>query len=118
MNQDLRLLNEWLRANKLCLNVLKSELLIFNPLNKNGDSSYKIKLDGKILIPTNNVKYLGILVDNKLNWSYQISSLSKRLSRAIGILSKLRYNMSKNALRMVYHSIFNSLLLWMPNLGN
>lgn len=112
MNQDLRLLNEWLRANKLCLNVLKSELLIFNPLNKNGDSSYKIKLDGKILIPTNNVKYLGILVDNKLNWSYQISSLSKRLSRAIGILSKLRYNMPKNALRMVYHSIFNSLLLY------
>ena len=112
LNADLKRLSEWLRANKLCLNVLKSELLIFCPPNKKVDPAHKVLLDGKVMIPSKSVKYLGIILDNKLNWSEQVTTLCNRLSRAIGILSKLRYNLPLNTLRMVYHSIFNSLLLY------
>jgi len=93
-------------------NVLKSALLVFSQKNESIDPKHKILLDGKVMLPNNSVKYLGVIVDNQLNWSEHVKKLYNRLSRAIGILSKLRYNLPLNTLRMVYHSIFNSLLLY------
>jgi len=112
MNRDLNLLSEWSRANELCLNVAKTELIIFNPPGKATNLKYKIKLDNTVIKLSSFVRYLGILLDNQLNWSSHISQLSMRLSRAIGILSKLRYNLPLNTLKMVYHSIFNSHILY------
>ena len=68
MNYDLRNLSVWLKANKLCLNVKKTELIIFRPRSKKLDYTLKFKLDGKRLIPTQAVKYLGVLLDEHLHW--------------------------------------------------
>ena len=45
-----------------------------------------IKLGGVKLIPSDNVKYLGLHLDKYLSWDVQINQLSKKLSRANGIL--------------------------------
>ena len=63
LNKDLSNLLYWLRANKLCLNVQKTEFIIFHPNNLKLNSSFKFKLQGKWLIPTQSVKYLGVLLD-------------------------------------------------------
>ena len=60
-------------------------------LNTKLNSSFKIKLDGKRLLPTTSVKYLGVLLDEHLTWSPQILHVQMKLNRAIGIISKLRY---------------------------
>ena len=52
LNKDLSNLSYWLRANKLCFNVQKTELIIFRPNNLKLDSSFKFKLQGKRFIPT------------------------------------------------------------------
>ena len=49
MNQDLKNLSEWLKANKLSLNVKKRELIIFHPKKTKLDYNVKFKLDGKKL---------------------------------------------------------------------
>ena len=61
MNHDLRKLSKWLRANKLSLNIEKTEL-VFRRQNTKLNNSFKIKLDGKRLFPTSSVKYLGVLL--------------------------------------------------------
>ena len=58
MNQDLKNLSQWLKANKLSLNVKKAELIIFHPKNTELDYSVKFKLNGKTFNPTSTVKYL------------------------------------------------------------
>ena len=63
VNKDLSNLSNWLRANKLSLNVKKTELVIFRPRKLKIDHSFKFKLDGKRLVPTHSVKYLGVLID-------------------------------------------------------
>ena len=90
MNHDLRKLSMWLRANKLSLNIEKTELVVFRRQNTKLNNSFKIKLDGKRLFPKSSVKYLGVLLDEHLTWSPQISHVQMRLNRATGILSKLR----------------------------
>ena len=97
MNFDLNInfdLPQWLKANKLSLNVTKTELIIFHSSSKKIDHSLKFKLDGKRLTPTRTVKYLCVLLNNHLLWSKQINHVSTKLIQAIGILSKLRNNTS------------------------
>ena len=76
MNQDLKNLSQWLKANKLSLNVKKTELIIFHPKKTKLDYSVKFKLNGKILNPMSAVQYFGILLDEHLLWTKVIGFLS------------------------------------------
>ena len=112
MNHDLRKLSMWLRANKLSLNIEKTEIVVFQRQNTKLNNSFKIKLDGKRLFPISSVKYLGVLVDEHLTQSSLISHAQMKLNRVIGILSKLRYQANIHVLKTVYHSIFGTHLLY------
>ena len=91
LNLDLRNLNNWLKANKISLNASKTELLIFRHPNKKINYDLKIKIDGKRLIPSKYIKYLGIVIDEHLNWNYHVDTLAPKLARAIGMLMKVRH---------------------------
>ena len=112
INLDLKNLCKWLRANKISLNTSKTELLVFKHPNKKINYEFKIKMNGKKLYPSKFVKYLGILIDCQLNFSYHISSLSNKLARAIGMLSKIRHYVTKDTLRSIYFGIFSSILIY------
>ena len=112
LNLDLKNLTNWLKANKISLNTSKSELIIFRHPNKKINYDFKIKIDGKKLIPTEFVKYLGIFIDQHLSWSYQVNTMSTKLSRGIGMLSKIRHYVSKDTLCAIYYAIFNSILVY------
>ena len=112
LNADLKNLCNWLKANKISLNASKSELLIFRHPSKKINYDFKIKIDGKKLIPSTFVKYLGVLIDPHLNWSFHANALSVKLSRAIGLLTKIRHYVSSDVLRNIYHGIFSSLLTY------
>ena len=58
LNIDLENLTNWLNANKISLNVSKTELIIFKPKRKPLDFNMQIKLNGKRLYPTDSVRYL------------------------------------------------------------
>ena len=112
INLDLRNLSKWLKANKIHLNAGDTELLIFRHPNKPINYDLKIKIDGKKLIPSKYVKYLGILIDSYLNWEFQSEILATKLSHAIGMLSKIRHYVPIDTLRSIYYGIFSSLLTY------
>ena len=123
-NRDLKNISQWLKANKVSLNVKKTELIIFrqnkNPLHH----SVKFKLNGKRLFPTSSVKYLGVFLDQHLYWNKELAHVITKLNQGIGILSKLRHYANLNILKIVYHSLVGSHLhysaqLWgLTNTGN
>ena len=108
LNKDLKSLSQWLKANKLCLNISKTELIIFHRNTASIDHTLKLKLDGKRLSPSQSVKYLGVILDEHLQWNDQIAQVKIKLNRAIGILSKIRHNANPTILKVVYHSLFGS----------
>ena len=79
LNKDLSNLSYWFRANKLCLNAQKTELIIFRPNNLKLRSLFKSKLQGKRLIPIQSVKYLGVLLDEHLQWTKQSAYVKIKL---------------------------------------
>ena len=110
LNLDLHSLNNWLKANKTSLNSEETELIIFRHINKQINYDLKIKINGKRLYPSSHVKYLGIFIDSHLNWSFHSDALASRLSRANGMLLKIKHYVSKNTLRSIYFGIFSSLI--------
>ena len=48
------------------------------------------KINKKAIKEKESIKYLGVLIDSTLSWKQQILNLSKKISRAIGIIYKLR----------------------------
>ena len=108
INYDLKQLVHWLNANKISLNVGKTELVLFKPKKKKIDYDLKLKLNGKKLVQTSSVKYLGIKIDSNLNWKEQQNSIAIKINKATAILSKMRHYVNHNTLKMVYYSIFES----------
>jgi hypothetical protein len=119
INTELKAVIKWLRLNKLSLNASKTELIFFhsNRHKLDYDNIY-IKFNGLRLIPVDFIKYLGMFIDKYLNWNKHIQELSTKLSRANGILSKLRYNASLDTCLQVYYALFFSrLTLWLQFMG-
>ena len=103
------------------VNVEKTKLIMFRSNNLKLDSSFKFKLLGKRFMPTQSVKCLGVLLDEHLQWTIQLSHVKMKLDRAIGILTKLRYKSNSDILKITYHSLFGSQMsamwmsaIWMP----
>ena len=112
MNLYLKNLSQWLKANKLSLNVTKTELIIFYSSSKKTDPGLNFILDGERLIQTDTVKSLGVFLDDRILWSKQIKHVATKLNQAIAILSKLRSRASLKILKMTYRSLFCSNLLY------
>ena len=80
MNKELESLYNWLCANRLSLNVAKTEfLLLRNKLSENRNFNFTLRLNNKTLHKSHRIKYFGILIDNKLNWKPHINELAKTL---------------------------------------
>ena len=60
-----------------------------------------------MLKEVDHAKYLGALIDNKLNWSYQINAVNLKLSKGIGLLGKIRHYVPSSILRSLYYSFIN-----------
>ena len=63
-------------------------------------------------MPSDSVKYLGISIDGYINWHAHEAVLSSKLSRALGMLSKIRHFVKHETLIMIYYGIFSSLLTY------
>ena len=112
VNKALRKLVEWLRANRLSLNVDKTEFIIFRPPRRPLPNRITLTLDGKKIFESTNIKYLGLLMDSRLSWKFHINELSKKLSRAIGLLYKIRAYSPKPIMISLYFAIFHSHLTY------
>ena len=70
VNADLKCLINWWNTNKISLNVKETEMVIFKSKKKKFEGDLKTKLSGKILYPTESVKYLGVKIDTNLSWQW------------------------------------------------
>ena len=76
ISRDLELVNEWICANKLSLNV-KTEIIIFKPKNKYITKCLNFWLSGQKVKLNKQVKYLGVILQDDLHWNSHLFNLKK-----------------------------------------
>uniref|UniRef100_A0A672FN99 Reverse transcriptase domain-containing protein n=1 Tax=Salarias fasciatus TaxID=181472 RepID=A0A672FN99_SALFA len=102
MNTELKKIKSWLDRNKLSLNLGKTKLMVFGNM---GTNDVEIKLDDKIIEKVNEIKFLGVLIDDKINWKSHISHVQRKVSRSISVINKAKHDLNKNSLRILYCSL-------------
>ena len=94
---------EWLSANKLIINLQKTHLMLFT--NRARPASISLNIDDSIITEQTETKFLGIIVDNQLNWKAHIKHITNKVSKSVAILRLLRYIFPKNILKTLYQSL-------------
>ena len=108
MNKELVHVSNWLVANKLSLNVKKSNVLLFKSRNSPAIRKINIKINGIQAEEKDHAKYLGVLLDNKLCFVNHINHVNSKLTKGNAILSKVRYYLPSSILLNTYHAFVQS----------
>jgi len=109
VNLELCKIDHWLRANKLSLNYNKTNFMLLTS-RKHNPASFKVIINNHNISPEDNLKYLGVLLDNKLSWKPHVQKVKTQLSRACGILSKHKHYTTLPVLKVVYDSLIHPYL--------
>ena len=112
---------QWLKANRIQLNVAKTEVALFKSRSKRVDYNIKIKLDGKLIRFSKCIKYLGLLIDENLSFYNHKENIINKLRKANGALCMIRHYVPFTILRSIYFSLFQphihyGLQIWGQNL--
>ena len=105
ISNDLSRISEWLHVNKLSLNANKSKFMLFHSPNKIIDIPF-IEINSTKVDCVDNLNFLGILLDKHLNWkTSQTSKIANKISRTIGVLTKLKQYLPSRILLTIYNTL-------------
>ena len=93
----------WMHANRLSLSAHKTFYQIYG--NTDRIENIHITYGARKLDRAHTVKYLGVLLDEKLKFKSHISKVSGVISRHIGIMSRARYLLNRKLLVMLYNAL-------------
>ena len=77
---------------------------MFFSSKRNSQNHFAIKIDGNDINQVEHTKFLGVFIDNKLNWKKHISYISGKVSRGLGVVLKARRVLNANSLKTLYFS--------------
>ena len=106
INSELDKLNIWFATNKLSLNVSKTNLCCL-AIAKKKNIEISIKNAKINLVYT--TKFLGVLIDNKLNWKDHIDLIKTKLSKNIGFMYKAKYLLNRTSSMILYMTVVPSI---------
>ena len=104
LNCELVKIHEWTLANRLTINTSKTEMLLFsNRIITQRDE--EVTLDGDPVGWVDQARFLGVKIDNKVNFKMHISHVLDKIAKLGGILYKIKDNLPTNT-RINYYNAF------------
>ena len=85
LNKELARLEEWFQANRLTVNLSKTKFILFgsrqrltNSTTTRLEQDLNLKL-GRQIDRVTHTKFIGLVLDENLSWSFHIDSISRKL---------------------------------------
>ncbi|KAL3288833.1 hypothetical protein HHI36_003280 [Cryptolaemus montrouzieri] len=101
---------EWCYENRLCLNMNKTECVVFYTDRPDKTAPPSIQVQDSNISISESTKFLGLQLDANMKWRTHVEYLDGRLNTVIYSLNVLKHHVNANALRIVYFSNFESLV--------
>jgi hypothetical protein len=119
MNEQLTIVNDWLRFNNMALNVKKCNAMV---INDNAHLLPDIKIDNQCITVVNCVKYLGIWIDDKLNFDIHFNKLKSKIQQRVGMLRRISCKLTRRtkeiflkSLILPYYDYCSSILIMLDD---
>ena len=123
-NETLNSLMQEFANHNLLLNPSKTNLIHFHSNRYDPNSFFPtITLDETVLDEVSDTNFLGVRIDEILNYKPQIEELSMKLNKALYVLRRISLTCNLESALTVYHSLFlshinYSIILWGSNQGH
>ena len=116
INNELSKVMNWLKLNKLSLNVQKTKYMTFHKSQKNV-TPLNLSIDDIPIDSVDEFNYLGIILHERLTWENHINMVTNKIAKVSGILNRLKHIFPQNVLLSLYHTLIISqinygMLLW------
>ena len=119
LNLDLLKLQDWLHANKLSLNVVKTQSLIIGSgpnirkIDRQSDAQPSFSIGDQEIEMIANTKYLGVLqVDSQLNWDKHFDTIKTKANRALGLIKYSKNYLASDVLNKMYRGLVEPQLIY------
>ena len=112
INNDLDCLCDWFKANKLSLNIAKTNYMFFPYGNDLANNGFGVCIGTDKIKRKDVVKFLGIHIDSKLAWRDHIKHVNSKISRALYILRAVKQIISCHHLKMLYSTLVQPHILY------
>jgi hypothetical protein len=100
--------NRWFKAKQLVLNLIKTNIIKLSPSHFPQSQLITEYNNTKSEVP--DTKFLGVQIDNHLNWKCHIDQILPKLSTAGFVIRELFYTLNLKTLQMAYFSYFHSII--------
>ncbi len=117
LNEDLKSLYDWFKANKLSLNIGKTNYMVFDRGKINNIGNMTLTINELHIDRVSKVKFLGMIIDDCMNWNDHIQHVKCKISGGIYAINTAKHILPLSHLKTVYYSLVNAyiiygLLLW------
>ena len=65
--------------------------MLFTTKRKKLSQQIAIQISNHEISRVDHTKFLGVVIDDKLNWSYHINSIKNKIAKGIGVISKAKH---------------------------
>ena len=89
-----------------------SRMMSFWELPQKRIPDLELKIDRKIIECVPNFNLLGVTINQHLNWNPHIDNINLKISKIVGILSKLKHFLPSNILKMIYQALIEPHILY------
>ena len=107
ITSELSKISDWLRANKLSINVKKTKFMQFRYSQKPINSLPKLllKMDEKIIEKVETFKFLGLTISETLTWKHHVELVRTKLAKVIGCMNRIKNQVTSRILLTIYNSL-------------
>lgn len=113
IKEDLLVLEDYYCSNLLILNKTKTKYIHFHHKRQMIDLNPTIEIRGERVERTNKIPFLGVILDENLDWSEQCKAINKKISSGIGAIFQTRKYLPREVLVQMYHSFIHVHLCYM-----
>ena len=110
LETDLENISDWFRANKLTLNVGKTNCLVFG--DNQPELTSALSINGERMHVTRTTKFLGVWIDDRLNWNRHIEHMKNRLKSRVCMIRKGINMLTTHAKKILYHAQIESVITY------
>ena len=97
---------KWVNSNGLALNLKKTKYMIFT--RKRTYTEQTIRINNVLIERKISERFLGVIIDENLNWSCHISTIKTKMSRYLGVMYKIRKFITSKTRMQIFHSFVQS----------
>ena len=103
--EALTITKDWFSANKLTLNLNKTKLLQFKHNTRSTANDISLTIDDSKIETVTHLKFLGVIIDDRLTWKEHIHYVSNKVLKLIYIMKSIKHLVSMDTLKTIYTSL-------------